>query len=154
MTKIQLTYCGMAGEGPTVKEAKQDAARKIEAVLALDYEPKIIMAGNMIGACWNTPHGVVSGYVYKGRISGTCHHGSQATLADACEQMKLNIAQNIADVESDAIPEIIAQNRESVRDYRSWLGFQRAYRDARKQGVPEAECHTFACNHTHQYTPQ
>ena len=28
-TKMSLTYCGMQGEGPTVKEAKQDAARKL-----------------------------------------------------------------------------------------------------------------------------
>ena len=41
-TKINLTYYGMEGSGATVKEAKLDAGRKIEAALSGYHFPTII----------------------------------------------------------------------------------------------------------------
>jgi len=40
-TKINLTYFGMDGQGATVKEAKQDAGRKIEAALSGYHFPNL-----------------------------------------------------------------------------------------------------------------
>jgi len=45
-TKITLTYCGMEGCGRTAKEAKQEAARRIEAALAGDYTPRCLPTAN------------------------------------------------------------------------------------------------------------
>lgn len=43
MTKqITLSYYGVDGTGPTVTAAKNDAGRKIEAMLKGDYTPRLI----------------------------------------------------------------------------------------------------------------
>src|SRR3990167_6281423 len=94
-TKISLTYCGMEGDGATVKLAKQDAARKIEAALAGTYTPAMIRAGSMIGIIWREPK---HGWAYKiicesdpaGSFRGyTMAHGSDFhdTRADCARHM-------------------------------------------------------------------
>lgn len=40
--QIHLTYCGMDGSGPTVKEAKLDATRKIESAIRDQYRMGVI----------------------------------------------------------------------------------------------------------------
>jgi hypothetical protein len=62
MTNINLTYCGMPGSGPTVKEAKQDAARKIEAALADSYMPTVITWRGRIAIIFREP---VGGWQYQ-----------------------------------------------------------------------------------------
>ena len=45
---ITVTYCGMRGEGPTVKAAKLDATRKIEEMINEDWTPHMIVSGSWI----------------------------------------------------------------------------------------------------------
>jgi hypothetical protein len=47
----------MDGDGPTVKEAKRDATRKIEKVLDGAYSPVLISGRTIIGIVFRTPHG-------------------------------------------------------------------------------------------------
>lgn len=151
MTKIQLTYCGMRGEGGTVKEAKADAARKIEAVLEMDYEPRLLSYGGKTGLVWQTPSGVCSAYVGEdGKTSGVCFHGSNGTFDDACESMRLNLAQCGAEVWSDVVPAILGKSDKLRRDYVSWLGFQRAYQSAEGNDVAK---HRWACEHGGEFVP-
>src|SRR5213593_2027991 len=108
MTTIRLTYCGMAGEGPTVKEAKQDAARKIEAVLDADYTPAVYRWGNSCAVVWRTPRGINSAYLHgPGKPGGHCCHFRE-DFDHVCREVRLNLARNEADITSDEIPAIIA----------------------------------------------
>ena len=146
----------MAGEGRTVKEAKQDAARKIEAFLALNHQPKTVSWNGTTFIAWNTPQGIVSSYLHADSIglSGTCHHAS-ADMDKVLQDARLNLAQNSADVSSDIIPEIIRNDVYAVTEFVSWLGFQRAYRNARDtQGLPEANCHEWACHNAQTFAPR
>ena len=54
-TKITLTYCGMEGCGRTAKEAKQEAARRIEAALGGDYTPAALAHGDYIAVIEREP---------------------------------------------------------------------------------------------------
>lgn len=156
MKKITLSYCGMAGEGPTVKEAKQDAARKIEAVLSACYQPRIVIWGDKLALIWNTPQGVVSAYVENkvgAKIQGTCHHCRGTDMNKAEQSAKLNLAMNCADIESDSIPEVIADNPNSIASFLSWIGFQRAYRQAVKDGLDNHGAHAWACHNSIRFTP-
>jgi len=42
MATVKIDYFGFAGQGPTVKEAKQDAGRKIQALQQGYWTPKIV----------------------------------------------------------------------------------------------------------------
>ena len=47
MTKtVRITYYGMEGEGSTLKEAKQDAGRKLEAAIRASSDPICITRQN------------------------------------------------------------------------------------------------------------
>src|SRR4051812_42854277 len=63
---IHLEYCGMDGSGPTVKEAKQDATRKIEALLKETWKPIYIVCRNVSGVLWRDPHGWHFNYLFYG----------------------------------------------------------------------------------------
>ena len=150
----------MDGEGPTVREAKQDAARKIEAVLEADYTPAVFRWGDSSAIVWRTPRGVNSAYLRghlhgNGMPRGHCCHGSQSTFDEVCQSVRLNLAQNEADITSDETPAIIAGERRLESDYRSWLGFQRAYRHAKANAIGAGDCdwHRWACENGRQFIP-
>jgi hypothetical protein len=152
MTKISLTYCGMFGTGPTVKEAKQDAARKIETFLQSDFTPVILRWKNRTGIVWITPCGVSSSlFDESGKITGECSHGTSATMASVTRLMRGNLARLEADATSDEIPAILGNDKELVADFVSWLGFQRAYTHA--AGLQMADPHAYACHHCHEHRP-
>jgi hypothetical protein len=151
MKKITIEYCGMQGTGQTVKEAKQEAARKIETFLSVDHTPKVVSYGGRTAIAWMTPQGPVSGYIETdGRIRSTCHHETGVTMERVTDQLKMNLAMNAADVESDELPSVITNNPDAIHSYESWLGFQRAYRHA--TGT-DTEKHAYACHNGEKFKP-
>jgi hypothetical protein len=67
--------------------------------------------------------------------------------------MRLNLAMRGADIESDEVPSIIAGDKLQVRDFNSWLGFQRAFRKATTDGADSNQAHQWACNHSSEFDP-
>ena len=154
MKTIALEYYGMRGEGPTVREAKADAGRKLQAAMTANYTPRIVAWGKTLILVWQTPHGVVSGHVRDGRISGTCWHGTHDDLDEVEEQMRYSAAQLEADVESDEWPGILPKGRR--REFASWVGFQRAWRHASEHldQLKDYERHVWACEHGREFVPE
>lgn len=109
-TKITLEYCGMTGEGETVAKAKQDAARKIEHALALDYTPRLITCGRYAYTLTQSPIGGVTAamIVDDGQVrSGwsLCYCQYNQPMADVAESMAMHMATMSADAPGER-PEI------------------------------------------------
>ena len=157
MKTIKLEYCGMAGEGRTVREAKQDATRKIESFLSASHEPVFIKWKGEAVLLWHTPHGIVSSYIHPDteRLSGTCHHGLSSSMDDCVSDAKWNLATITADIESNDCPSIIANDRYRAREYFHWLGFQRAFRhaEAHPEVLNGVDAHRWACDHGEEFNP-
>ncbi len=142
-TKINLVYCGMDGEGATVKLAKQDAARKIEAVLSGYYTPYMVRAGELIGIMWREP----SGYSYKiirpdtesGQVFGNSL-ASGTTEADCRCSMANHMAQNIGSYKG-LEKHLTASAMRELDGYYAW---QERYRKARAAGYSDNDAYTMA----------
>lgn len=147
-------YLGMEGKGPTLREAKADAMRKIEQALGHDYTPAIFAAGDYRTIVWRTPFGVRTSTLRAEEPNGLvrcCGMTGVDAFERECDAMALHVAQLAANVESQEIPACIAGKPSLVNDYLSWIGFQRAFRAATKAG--EEDAHRWACNHGHEFRP-
>jgi len=146
-TKIQLTYCGMAGEGATVKLAKQDAARKIEAVLDGYYSPHMLRQGDLMGLVWREP----SGYCYKiiwadtksGSIFGNTsgRDSDQKETLRACARHMAQASGSIAGLEqylTDA----------DKREHTEYLAWHERYKAAKTAGYTDVQAHEIATQRT------
>jgi hypothetical protein len=159
-TKIQLTYCGMAGEGATVKEAKQDAARKIEALLSGDWQPIAFESRGWAIILHRSPDGWHPAIIsdQSGKVRPDLFRGSCSGIRDKKEAIAQAIA-NLAQLSWDGaevLPPCIASygfrispeaRRALVDDFRRWRGFQLAYKQAAKNGMQDCEAHQWACHH-------
>lgn len=142
-TKISLTYCGMAGEGATVKLAKQDAARKIESVLAGYYTPYMLRHADMIGLVWREPQG----YCYKiihadteaGPLHGNSTHEDEAGTRSNCARHMAQLAGNYTGLDRHL-------NDADKRDLDRYFAWQERYRIAKAQGMTDQQAHDLASN--------
>jgi flavin-binding protein dodecin len=85
--QINLTYCGMDGSGPTVREAKLDATRKIEKAIASRYSCAVI--ATVEGSIFVVHGGLEAGsysIAGKDRKYGMCSSHSRDSFEEACQQ--------------------------------------------------------------------
>ena len=151
MSKINIEYYGVHGEGRTVKEAKANAGRKISEAMNGSYEPVIVRGERLLGIVWRHPlFGLYSSLIGSDdKPSGITWYNE--TIEQTTDRMKLNIAQLEANIGFDEMPMLIAGNKRLEAQYRSWLGFQRAYRAATGNDL---ERHEWACYHGHEFEPK
>jgi len=153
-TLHHITYCGMDAHGPTVKDARQAAAIKIEAALKADYEPRVLSHGGHQAIIWNTPFGVRSAMIHDGdRIGGWCleSRGFEAVV----HSKRAHLAQLALDPEhdtTDELPGILKPCPGPIqRDYITWRAWQRAFKDA-PDSLTNVEKHQWASDHAADYT--
>jgi len=146
MKTVRLTYCGMDGEGPTVREAKQDATRKIEAYLKADTTPIVVSYAGVTRIAWRAPEGWRSGYTHdgKGLNGGTCFEGS-ADREAVERRSRLAVAQAAADLDGDDASAIVLHDGDK-RELASYLDWQRRHRAWMRAGATSNEAHARACN--------
>lgn len=142
-TNIALTYFGMPGNGATIKEAKQDAGRKIEAALTGHYFPHIIRHGGLTTLIIRTPTDGWSYRLIDTKDEGTIYNSSghnedrNETIRAAYHNMA-QLAGNYVGLENLLTP---YQQRHLDRYYK----FCAAYHNARDAGMSDHEAHTHAC---------
>lgn len=154
MTNHRLTYCGMEGEGRTVALAKQDAARKINAVLDGSYAPVCIPGRVTIGIVFRTTFGWSYRIVERAGVElSTCYHPSEG-FDSADRACRSHMAQNELDLDHPFdVPTYLTDKRDRSEyiDYAAW---QLAARAAQTQGLTDTEIHAWACQHQREYMPQ
>jgi hypothetical protein len=143
-TKITLTYFGMAGEGRTVKEAKLDAGRKIEAVFDGNWTPFLLQAGDETILCWREPVGGWHyGFARDGRIDGSTWHATR----DECDKSaRSHLGQIATDWKTCLTVEDVHPIVKHDADRREILGlcqWQRAYARATSAGLDDNNARLF-----------
>lgn len=145
-TQINLTYCGMGGTGKTVKEAKQDAARKIEAVLDGNYFPRILSYRDISILVYRTPQGWHTtiirddGKMMEGLLTSSSMHetASEATSVAQVQLAQLGWKRD----DGYTMPDFLTDAQK--RDMHSMITFWMRYQDARKAGMGEDDAHSYA----------
>lgn len=164
MKQQRVDLAGLTGTGRTKAEAKVSLDRQITEALDGDYSPRLIEWKGRQCIIWRTPGGIVS--VYR-RVcdaareslwisNGTCHHGLGSTLDSAEKAAALNLAMGEADIDSNVMPEIICAWPSVMAQFRSWLGFQRAFAAYKRDSPtePSNAIHAWACANATLYTPK
>jgi hypothetical protein len=168
MATVRVTYYGMDGAGRTVTEAKQDAGRQIERALEGSYEPTILASRGMAIMVWRDPYGWRASFItdggddkgnggFRDRLSYSTGKDRKAALEEAMmslAQLTWDGSELLSPCLGDA--ESLAKRRDvdgraMLAEFRSWRGFQLAYKAARAQGVPECDCHRWACENSSKF---
>lgn len=145
-TTINLTYCGMEGNGATVKLAKQDAARKIETALDGHYTPVAICHAGRIAIVARHPK---TGWGYRflhceeGKPIQSLYMNSSA---DGSEDGAINaaiyhLAQQAGHYRG-LEPRLTAAEMRDLDGYNRW---QADYARLRSEGKTDVEAHQLAC---------
>lgn len=145
-TQINLTYCGMGGAGKTVKEAKQDAARKIEAVLDGHYFPRIITyRGNSIlvyrtPQAWHTTIIVDDGEPRQGVLTSSCMYETESEAASAAQLQVAQLGWKRQD--GYTMPDFLTDKQK--REMHTMITFWMRYQDAKAAGMNDHDAHDYA----------
>jgi len=164
---IKITYCGMDGEGATVAQAKQDAARKIEAALKAADEPveviavrdcAAIVSYSVYAQSWGSrlilddgtvrtgPQWITTGDPTKqaARIAALRHVAMTAWRFDDDDEV---FATEATDRKNSGCPLNHTDRRDVVAEILRNARFQRAYRACKEAGMSDAEAHAEACGY-------
>jgi hypothetical protein len=153
MSKVHhLEYCGMPGSGPTVKEAKQDAARKLERLVNdSSKDPVVVACGSYASLVWRSAYGWCSSLIsspdgfYK-RLS-PCYYGSTSTRDEVIENARQHVAQLAwtPEVEDDVLFASAAGiTAGRLVEFLSWVAFQRRYKRAIALGLNDNDAREVA----------
>lgn len=145
MKQISLTYCGMHGEGPTVKEAKQDATRKISNVLSGEWYPTTISCRGNYSMIFRTPMGWFYSAPRAFGENTDCTCGSFETKREAEGSARWHLAQNAWTItDGPSVPENIITDTNGVRDFTTWAKWQIRYAELKAEGKSDEECRNMA----------
>jgi hypothetical protein len=148
-TKITLEYFGFQGQGATVKEAKQDAGRKIEALHHGTWEPVVVTWRGETILIYRTLDGWISRFLqHKGeplKVSSGCQCHGNDDVKEVIRSVQRHVVQLGWTFEDpiDHFPDFCtneADRREAI-DYRKW---QLAYRKFKDEGHDDNEAHRLA----------
>lgn len=149
---INLTYCGMEGQGPTVAKAKQDAAKKIEAALYGSYCPVIRSFRGHTALIYRSPEGWHYAFLNGSDRQSLGYSSPRADFCEAIRDAVLQLAMHAWQPEDGLKSPVIEETGSQTTDGRwlrsefaSWAKFQLLYRAAKERGLNEHESHTLAC---------
>lgn len=161
--QITMDYYGMSGTGATVKEAKADASRKLQAAMEGDYLPYLLTLRDEMAIVARDP---VSGWGYR-LIHSDRKPVTECWLnqgyGDSRDEVMLNCARHLIDNVRqvgdtfDNSPDLTAfidalPGRKIATELRRWSAsdwarsdeFQTRYRQAVAMGLSSLDCHDYA----------
>jgi hypothetical protein len=148
-TKITLEYFGFQGQGATVKEAKQDAGRKIDALHQGTWEPVIVTWRGETVLIHRTLEGWLSRFLQHKdeplKVSTGCQFHGTDDLKAVIRSVQSHVVQLGWTFEDpiDLFPDFFtneADRREAI-SYRQW---QIAYRKFKAEGHSDNDAHRLA----------
>lgn len=168
-----LTYYGMEGSGPTVKEAKADAGRKLEGLVEdIRRGPYVVSIGPYVAIVFRglerwgykiivSPDGVQAGAVHWNdgwgdrelSIARVACHLAQCVWSQ--EIVNKSLMSDGDWFRSVAAPYIKTREMTAcVNEFVHWCGFQRRYAAARAEGYSDSEAHQIAGGLGHLVPPR
>ena len=150
-TTIKIEYFGMPGEGPTVKEAKLDAGRKIEAALNGSYAPTFLTFGEYNALVWREP----TGWGY--RLLPSKEDTLYASCADSQDEAIRRAKRHLAQLAHGSVPdeEILAYvHKDDRRVIENDIRWQKEMHDLIAQGYTDQEARYIAGGMSHFVTRQ
>jgi hypothetical protein len=148
-TKITLEYFGFQGLGATIKEAKQDAGRKIEALHAGSWDPVLVSWRGETILIYRTLEGYYSRFLQHGgdplKVSAGCQLHGNDDLKSAIRSVQNHVVQLGWTFEDpiDLFPDFYTNesDRREAISYREW---QIAYRKFKGEGHTDNDAHRLA----------
>lgn len=159
-TQIKVTYFGVEGSGRTIKEAKQDAGRVIERLVA-NHRPEVYQHRSNTLIVYHTATGGEYMMVdAAGEGPRYCCH-AMVSFDDARICGLRHMLTNARQVGQYEVPGWVrgiigrTPTEQMIEDWRSNDGFQLAYRHAQASGIGEGESdwHRWACEHGAEFRP-
>lgn len=168
MATVTIEYFGMDGAGRTLTDAKKDAGRKIEAAMKGSYEPTVLASRGVVILLWRDPYGwrhstITDGGDDKGnggfrdKLSYSSGNDYAYTLQSALShlaQQTWDGAEELPPCLGSAASLIVRRDingRAVLGEFKSWRGFQLAYKVAIANGIDDNARHQWACEHGHEY---
>ena len=143
-TKITLTYHGMDGEGPTVKEAKLDASRKIEKYLKdTEHGPHTFTTEGYVVLVYRM-HNSWASRIFGPLLSG-CECSGQSSKEEATRRAKYHLAQTISSIDNVRTDLCHPDDKNELTRYFDW---QRRWKEFKAQGFNDNDCHKLASGWT------
>jgi hypothetical protein len=136
--QIHATVYGMDGTGANVREAREDAGRKIEEALEGSYTPIPLAAGGFSAVAWRTPSGWRYGLVGDGGLG--CTYMGNGSKDETLRAARYHIGQLATDPQTCLGPDDVhpvVEDEADRRDLASWAKWQRQYAAARAAGFDD-----------------
>lgn len=149
MNTVTVQYYGVHGTGATVKEARANAGRKVQAAMERHYSPTLVKWCGMLGIVLATPEGWTYTIVWPDTTDGTnscpCIQGARDDRAEVLRRMKRHMADNCTDAVT--VRAFLIADDTGFVDWQCKQRFVAAYKAARSQGMDEGAAHQYACAH-------
>lgn len=156
MARIRLEHFGVDGSGRTVTEAKQDAGRKIQALVEeLRFPCVFRFPTGIVGVVARTVEGWSYALLYADQESRTdalaaSGYGDQAETVAA---MRRHVAQNLVFGVPDHGLSVLADDR-ARREHIGYVNWQLDYRALRAAGKSDHEAHEGASTRWRHWIPE
>lgn len=146
MKTIKVDYFGFEGSGPTVKEAKADAAKKLMAFIKdAEHGPRFLKIEDYLIVTYRTYGTWAYRLFYPGCGTGAECIG-MATQEQAEKQGRHHAAQMASTIENVRTDFLIdPQQQQELIDYFAW---QKRYREAREEGYCDNDAHRIASGYS------
>jgi hypothetical protein len=141
-----VNYLGMDGTGQTVKDAKADAAQKIEAAMEGSYTPIVLTAGGETIICYREPtYGWSYSFVRNGELSGSSIMGDRSrTYTERSARRHLGgIATDWRTCFGPDDVDSIVLDPADRKDIAEGCSWQRKYHAAREAGLDDDNARKF-----------
>lgn len=149
--QVTITYFGVEATGRNVTEAKREAGKRIEQMIAGDYAPVLLSHRGQAILVYRTPESGWSSVIVcddaglrEGRLSGS-------SLRDDRREALRSAAEHLAQLtwqpeDGTSAPQFLIErgDKHSADDFRRWAEFQLRYREAIAKGMEHFDAHSYA----------